>query len=84
MMKTMFAAALLGLAFTMPAYAEDEVTCDDASITKLQADIDALEDAGMKAKAMETFEMAKTALGAKNVQDCITQMQETRKRMTKG
>ena len=77
MLKTTLAAALFGLVFVAPAYAADEMKCDDASMTKMQADMAAMTDPAMKDKkdaAMKEMEMAMASMKDGKMDDCMTHM----------
>lgn len=48
--------------------------CDDASMMKMQSDMDAMTDPAMKDNAMKSMEMAKTAMKDNKVDECMSQM----------
>jgi hypothetical protein len=76
MLKTTLAAALFGLAFIAPAYADD-MKCDEAAMTKMQADMDAMTDPAMKDKkemAMKEMEMAMASMKDGKMDDCMMHM----------
>jgi hypothetical protein len=77
MLKTTLAAAFLSLAFIAPAYAADEMKCDDASMAKMKADMDAMTDPAMKDKkdaAMKEMEMAMASMKDGKADECMTHM----------
>jgi membrane protein insertase Oxa1/YidC/SpoIIIJ len=75
-MKTIaIAAALLGLAFTSSAFA-DEMKCDDASMKMMQGEMEKM-DAAMKDKkemAMKEMEMAMASMKDGKSDDCMMHM----------
>ncbi len=77
MIKSLFAAGILGLAMTAPANAMEMMKCDDASMMKMQTDMDAMTDPTMSANktmAMKEMEMAKTAMTAGKMDECSMHM----------
>ena len=85
MLKSTLVAALFGLAFIAPAFADD-MKCDDASMMKMQADMDAMTDPAMKdAKemAMKEMDMAKMAMKDNKMDDCMMHMENAMKGMKK-
>jgi hypothetical protein len=84
MMKLLFGAAVLGLALTAPAYADDMMKCDDATMMMMQTEMDAVTDAAMMEKkemAMKEMEMAKTSMKDGKMDDCTMHMGEAKKTM---
>ncbi len=81
MIKVLFAAALLGFALTAPAYAED-MKCDDASMMKMQTEMDAMTDAAKKEMAMKEMDMAKMAMKDSKMDECTMHMGEAMKQMS--
>ncbi len=76
-MKLLISAAVLGLILSAPANAMDPMKCDDASMMKMQAEMDAMSDPAMKANkdmAMKHMDMAKTAMKDNKMDDCSMQM----------
>ena len=75
MLKSAFVAAMLGLAFiTQPAFSMDEkYTCDEASMTKMETDMNAMTPPPTKEQkemAMKEMAAAKEAMGANKTDDC--------------
>ena len=75
MLKTAFVAAMLGLAFVaQPAFSMDEkYTCDEASMTKMETDMNAMTPPPTKEQkemAMKEMAAAKEAMGANKTDDC--------------
>lgn len=85
MMKLLSSAALLALLYAAPANAQATVTCDEATMTQMTTDMDAMADPAMKANkdmAMKYMGMAKTAMTAKNNEECAAQMNMAKMSMT--
>jgi hypothetical protein len=75
MLKFTLAAALLGTVLSGAAIAQDAtMKCDEASMTKLEADTTAMTDASKKEMAMKEMAMAKEAMAAKDMDKCATHM----------
>jgi hypothetical protein len=73
MLRFTIAAVLFSLAWLQPAAAEDVAyACDDASLTKLEADISNMSKWTKEEKqmAMKEMAMAKEAMVAKNTDQC--------------
>ena len=84
-MKTyLCAAAVLALALSAPAFAQDAMMkCDDAMMMKMQTEMDAMTDADKKKMAMEHMDMAKTAMKDNKMDDCTMHMGNASKTMMK-
>jgi hypothetical protein len=77
MIKLLLSAALFGLFLAAPANAMEAMKCDDASMMKMQTDMDAMGDPAMKANkdmAMKQMGMAKTAMKDNKMDDCSMHM----------
>ena len=77
MTKLLLSAALAALFLSAPANAAMHMKCDDASMTKMQTDMDAMKDPAMKANmdmAMKQMGMAKTAMKDNKMDDCSMHM----------
>ena len=87
MLKSTLVAAAFAIAFIHPAFAEDAMMkCDDASMMKMQTEMDAMTGAAMKKKkemAMKEMDMAKKAMKAKKTDDCMMHMEGAMKAMKK-
>lgn len=73
MMKTFFAATVLGFALAAPAYADDMAKCDDATMKMVMDAIKADTDPAMKAgvdKATAEMAMAGEAMKANKMDEC--------------
>ena len=91
MLRSTFVAAAFAIAFIQPAFAEDamkpEIICDDASLMKMQTEMDAMTDPAMKEQkemAMKEMDMAKDSMKADKTDDCVMHMQDAMKAMNKG
>ena len=65
----------------VPAFAMDDMKCDDASMMTMQTKIDAMTDKNKKDMAMKHMEMAKDSMKANKMDDCKMHMEETMKGM---
>ena len=77
MIKLLLSAAVFGLFLAAPANAMEAMKCDDASMMKMQTDMDAMSDPAMKANkdmAMKQMGMAKTAMKDNKMDDCSMHM----------
>jgi hypothetical protein len=87
MLKLTLVAAAFAIAFIQPVYAEDSMMkCDDASMMKVQTEMDAMTDSAMKAQkemAMKEMEMAKDSMKANKAEDCMMHMDNAMKAMKK-
>lgn len=82
MLKITLAAAVLVGVFAMPAAAEDMMSkCDDASMMKLEKDVDGMKDMAMKDKAMKEVTMAKDSMKMNKMDDCMMHMDNAHKSM---
>lgn len=87
MLKPILVAAALAIAFIQPAFAQDTmVKCDDASIMKVQTQVDAITDAAMKEKkemAMKELDMAKETMKANKTDECVKHVENAMKAVEK-
>jgi hypothetical protein len=89
MLKCTLAAIVLAAASALPALAQDAMMpakCDDASMMKMQSDMDGMTDPAMKEKkemASKEMMMAKDSMKAKKMEDCKTHMDNAMKSMGK-
>lgn len=78
MKKLLFSAAVLGLFVAAPASAQDTMMkCDAATMTKMRADMGAMNDPAMKANqtmAMKHLDMADAAMKNNQMDDCAMQL----------
>lgn len=87
-MKTyLLAAGAMMFACATPAFAQDStMKCDDASMMKMQTEMDAMTDPAMKEQkdmAMKHMEMAKASMKEGKMDDCTMHMGEASKEMMK-
>jgi len=73
MLKYTLLAGAFGLAMFAPAYADHDPTgkCDEATMTRYQTDIDAMTDAEKKATSVKELEMAREAMAANKLDECM-------------
>lgn len=82
MLKLTFAAAMLIGALTVPAMAEDMMMkCDEASMMKMDKDVEGMKDMAMKDMAMKEMTMAKDAMKMNKMDDCMMHMEKAHKSM---
>jgi hypothetical protein len=85
MIKLFSGAALFAILCSGSAHAQATVTCDEATMTKMTSDMDAMNDPAMKTNkdmAMKYLDAAKTAMTAKNNEDCSAQLNMAKMSMT--
>ena len=73
MLKSILLATVFGLALIAPASAEN-AKCDEATMTAMMAEIEALTDAGKKEAAMAEMQKAKDMMTANDMDGCGTQL----------
>jgi broad-specificity NMP kinase len=86
MLRRILIAGVLGLGLTTYASAQEMMKCDDASMMKMQTEMDAMTDPAMaqqKDMAMKEMEMAKEAMAAKKTDECTMHMENASKEMMK-
>ncbi|HUQ34760.1 MAG TPA: hypothetical protein VM144_00120 [Aestuariivirga sp.] len=82
MIKSALLATAIGLAFVVPAYAQQAVVpCDEPSLTQMRKDIDAMTDKERQAKAVESWTAAEAAFKANNLDECNARIGDTGKNM---
>ena len=84
MIKSAILAAAVCFAFVVPASAQQTAKCDQATLTKMRADIDAMTDQDKKAKSLESWTAADAAFKANNVDECNARLGDTGKNMDQG
>lgn len=88
MLKCTVAAIVLAAASALPAFAQDAMMlakCDEASMMKMQADMDAMTDPAMKEKkemASKEMMMAQESMKANKMEECKTHMEKAMKSMS--
>ncbi len=86
MLKSLAAAGLFCIALTAPAFAEEMMMCDDASMMKMDEMMKADTDPAMKndvEMAMKEMDMAKMSMKDKKTDDCMKHMDNAMKAMKK-
>lgn len=81
MLKFATATTLIIGAFAMPTLADDMMKCDDASLMKMDKDVEAMTDMAMKDKAMKELTMAKDSMKMNKMDDCMMHMDNVHKSM---
>ena len=84
MLKSLLAVTVLGLTLTAPAYADDMMKCDDASMMKMDAMIKAGTNPAMKkdvGMASQEMGMAKMAMKSHKMDECMMHMKMAKKDM---
>ena len=84
MLKSTLLATVLSLAFVAPAFAANDFTCDEATMTKARADIDAMTDAEKKTTSMKEFEMALEEMKGSKLDDCQARMRKLSEKNNSG
>ncbi|WP_026621355.1 hypothetical protein M728_001931 [Ensifer sp. WSM1721] len=74
MLKKMFAAAAISAVCVSPAFAQADLICDQAGMTKLETDVSQITDSGKKEMAQKELAMAKEALAANDQEKCKSHM----------
>jgi hypothetical protein len=81
------AAVAFAIAFVDPVLAQDTMMkCDDASMMKIQSEMDAMTDSSMMAQkemAKKEMDMAKDSMKANKTEDCVMHMDKAMKAMKK-
>jgi hypothetical protein len=81
------AAVAFAIAFIDPVLAQDTMMkCDDASMMKIQSEMDAMTDSSMMAQkemAKKEMDMAKDSMKANKTEDCVMHMDKAMKAMKK-
>jgi hypothetical protein len=87
MIKKALVTAVLAIGFIHPAAAMDTMMkCDNASMMKVQSEMDAMGTSmkEQKTMAMKEMDMAKKAMKAKKDKDCSMHLDSAMKAMKKG
>lgn len=86
MLKSLAAAGLVCIALTAPAFAEEMMKCDDASMMKMDEMMKAETDPAMKSgveMAMKEMDMAKMSMKDAKTDDCMMHMDNAMKAIKK-
>ena len=70
MIKSALLATAISFAFILPVSAQQVVPCDEASLTKMRTEIDAISDKGKQAESLKAWEAANAAFKANNIDEC--------------
>ncbi len=81
MIKSALLATAISFAFVVPAFAQQTVKCDEASLTEMRKNIDTMTDKEKQAKAIESWDAANAAFKANNVDECNARIGDTGKNM---
>ncbi len=84
MIKSALLATAICFAFVVPASAQSEVKCDEASLTKMRADIDAMTDKEKQTTTIANWEKASAAMKANKLDECNALMVETGKSVSEN
>ena len=75
MIKSVVLASAICFAFVVPAAAQTaQITCDEAGLTKMRAEIDAMTDEEKQKVSLENWEAANTAFKANDTKTCIDRL----------
>ena len=77
MKPLLLTSALFAMCMFGPAHAMGPMACDEATLTKMQSDMDAMTDPAMKMNkdmAMKQMDMAKMSMQDKKMDDCSAQL----------
>jgi hypothetical protein len=80
MLKVAFAVGALGLAFVTPSYSQT-MTCDEATMTKMKTDIDAMTDKEKQAGYMKDYDAAMALMKANKMDECNAAVNGTASKM---
>jgi hypothetical protein len=86
MLRRILIAGVFGLASTTYTSAQEMMKCDEASMMKMQTEMDAMTDPAMasqKDMAMKEMAMAKEAMAANKTDECTMHMENASKEMMK-
>ena len=81
MLKSALLATAICFAFVVPASAQQTVKCDEASLTKMRTDIDAMTDKEKQKTTTASWEAAMAAMKANNMTECEARIGDTGKGM---
>jgi hypothetical protein len=79
MIKSALLATAISLAFVVPAFAQQTVKCDEASLTEMRKNIDTMTDKEKQAKAIESWDAANAAFKANNADECNARLGDASK-----
>lgn len=80
MLKLALAISTLAFISSMPAMADDMMMkCDEATVMKMDKEVDAISDPSMKEMAMKDMMMAKESMKMNKMDECIAHMGKAHK-----
>lgn len=79
MLNKFLIAAFVAAASAGAAYAQADLVCDQAGMTKLETDVNSITDATKKNEATKEMAMAKEAMAANDTAKCKTHMENAMK-----
>jgi hypothetical protein len=82
MLKSALAAGALLVALAAPSFAED-MTCDEATMTKWKTSMESMKDKEKQAGYMKSYDMAMASMKANKMDDCNKVLNETMSSMGK-
>ena len=81
MIKSALLATAISFAFILPASAQQIVPCDEASLTKMRTEIDAMTDQDKEGRHLKAWEAANTAFKANNLDECNARIGDASKNL---
>jgi long-subunit fatty acid transport protein len=81
MIKSALLATAICFSFIVPASAQQAVPCDEASLTKMRTEIDAMTDKAKQAESLQAWEAANTAFKANNIDECNARIGDASKNL---
>ena len=81
MLKLIFAAGLLAGTVAMPAMADEMMKCDEATLMKMDKDVENIKDMASKDMAMKELTMARDSMKMNKMDDCAMHMGNAHKSM---
>jgi long-subunit fatty acid transport protein len=81
MIKSALLATAICFAFIAPASAQQVVPCDEASLTKMRTEIDAMTDQAKKTETLQAWEAANAAFKANNIEVCNARIGDASKNL---
>ncbi len=83
MLKSTLLATAICFAFIVPASAQS-MKCDEASLTKMRTDVDAMSDKDKQKMTIANWEKAMAAMKANNMKECEDLMTQTGKSVSEN
>ena len=75
MIRSVVLASAICFAFVVPAAAQTaELNCDEATLTKMRGEIDAMTDKEKQKASMDNWEAANTAFKAQDLKTCLDRL----------